>query len=277
MGLAFHDRSAPGLPVSGNRFRKRNGLEKIGLRTRLNLMFNLEKEISEWRRRLADAGIKSRELLDELESHLRDEIAQQMKAGADAQHAFETAVQKIGEPARLKNEFAKAAGGSLLWRLKTWLARLRSHPDEMPALTDFTAEAQQTLSRAREEAPRLHHDFIGTEHLLLGLTKNDAVARLMQRLGIDRAKIPGEIEKWGGLGQPAPRIPANIPFTPRAKRALSLGAQEAHALHHSQISPVHIFLGLLLEDSGVASLVLRSLGVDTVKTRIEIRRELAGS
>src|SRR5579884_1954917 len=221
-------------------------------------MFDLEKAIAQWREDMRGAGMTRPEVLDELESHLREEIAQQMKAGADAQRAFQAAVEKIGEPTRLKREFAKAAGGSVLWSLKVWLARLRGRADEMPALAEFTADAQQTLSLARGEAPRLHHDFIGTEHILLGLTKaeNGIVPKMMQRLGVDIRKIDGEIQKWVGLGQPASKIPDKIPFTPRAKRALTLAAKEAHALKHSQIRPEHIFLGLLLEGHGVAALVL---------------------
>jgi ATP-dependent Clp protease ATP-binding subunit ClpC len=78
-----------------------------------------------------------------------------------------------------------------------------------------------------------------------------------------------------GLGQPAPRIPSEIPFTPRAKRASSFAAKEVGALNQTQIGAEHIFLGLLLEGHGVAALVLKSLGVDSEKVRAEIRRELA--
>jgi ATP-dependent Clp protease ATP-binding subunit ClpC len=149
----------------------------------------------------------------------------------------------------------------------------------MPPLSDFTADSQETLSFARQEAPLLHHDFIGTEHILLGLTKSETgiVPKLMQRLGVDSGKVSAEIQKWVGLGQPAPRNPSEIPFTPRAKRALSFAAKEAGALNQTQIGAEHIFLGLLLEGHGVAALVLKSLGVDAEKARQEIRRSLAGA
>jgi Clp amino terminal domain, pathogenicity island component len=242
-------------------------------------MFELEKAIADWRQRMLAAGIKAPMPLDELESHLREHIAQLIRAGSDAQTAFDAAVQGIGDPKRLKAEFVKASGGSLLWRLKNWLAQLRGHADMMPSLADFTTDGQQTLSFAREEAPRLHHDFIGTEHILLGLTKSDTgiMPKLMQRLEVDSGKVSAEIQKWVGLGQPAERIPAEIPFTPRAKRALSLAAKEAGTLNQTQIGAEHIFLGLLLEGHGVAALVLKSLGVDADKTRAEIRRTLAGA
>ncbi|HWF20448.1 MAG TPA: Clp protease N-terminal domain-containing protein [Verrucomicrobiae bacterium] len=241
-------------------------------------MFDLEKQIVEWRRQLAASGIKRREVLDELEAHLREDVAQQIQTGVDAQRAFEAAVRRMGEPRQLKTEFAKASGGTLLWRIKNRLAQLRSHADAMPDIANFTADGQQTLSFARQEAPLLHHDFIGTEHLLLGLTKSETgiVPNLMQRLGVDSGKVSAEIQKWVGLGQPAPRIPSEIPFTPRAKRALSFAAKEAGALNQTQIGAEHIFLWLLLEGHGVAGLVLKSLGVDAEKARREIRRSLAG-
>ena len=145
------------------------------------------------------------------------------------------------------------------------------------ALAEFTSNAQETLTLAREEAPRLHHDFIGTEHVLLGLTKSPAgiVPKVMQKMGVDSENVRREIEKWVGLGQPATQNSTTIPYTPRAKRALSLAAQEAKALHRTHIGAEHIFLGLLLEGHGVAALVLKSLGVDVEKARAEIRRELA--
>ena len=242
-------------------------------------MFNLENEIAQWRQQMITCGIKKFQILDELEAHLREDVAQQISAGAGAQRAFEIAVERIGEPKRLKAEFAKATGGSLLWRLKIWLSRLRVHADTMPDLTSFSVDGQRTLSFAREEAPRLHHDFIGTEHVLLGLTQSsgEIVPKMLQRMGVDSGNVRREIEKWVGLGQPAPRIPEQIPYTPRAKRALMLAAKEAKSLNRPQIGAEHIFLGLLLEGNGVAALVLKDLGVDPEKTRSEIRRELAGS
>lgn len=240
-------------------------------------MFDLEKQIAEWRREMSHAGIRNPEVLDELEAHLREDIELQIRAGVDAQQSFDAAVRRIGEARALQKEFAKAGRWTLLFRLKVRMGSLFASSD--PAWADFTDSARQTLALAREEAPRMHHDFIGTEHVLLGLTESPAgvVPKIMQRLGVDSAKVRLEIEKWVGLGQPAARIPAEIPYTPRAKRALSLAAKEAKALNQSQIGAEHIFLGLLLEGHGVAALVLKSLGVDPERIRAEIRRELAGS
>ena len=242
-------------------------------------MFNIENAIAEWRQRMLNAGIKSPALLDELETHLRDDIVEQIRHGADAKTAFDAAVQRIGDAKSLSVEFAKTNRRTLAQWLKAKLEELLPRgPVPMPNLADFTAAAQQTLALARQEAPRLNHDFIGTEHVLLGLTQSDSgpVSKILKHMGISREKVRAEIEKWVGLGQPAPRIAEKIPFTPRAKRALSLAATEAKSFGHANIGSEHIFLGLLLEGHGVAALVLKQLGVDAEKTRTEIRRELAG-
>ena len=243
-------------------------------------MFNLETAIKKWRQQMIAGGIKTPEFLDELENHLREDVAQQICAGTEMKEAFENAVRCIGEANALKMEFAKANRRTLAEWLKAKLDELLPRgPVPMPELGDFSAAAQQTLALAREEAPRLHHDFIGTEHVLLGLAQSQsgALPKVMQRLGVNRENVRTEIEKWIGLGQPATRIPAKIPFTPRAKRALSLAAKEAKSFGRPDIGAEHIFLGLLLEGHGVAALVLKNLGVDAEKTRVEIRRALAGS
>ncbi|MDB6020719.1 MAG: clpC [Pedosphaera sp.] len=243
-------------------------------------MHDLETAIATWRQQMQAGGIKNPGVLNELENHLREDVAMQVLGGMDAQQAFEAAVRRIGEAGALRAEFAKGNRWTLLRRLKARLEGLISgrHAGPMPDFADFTAGAQQTLALAREEAPRLHHDFIGTEHVLLGLTISQAgiVPKVMQKMGVDSEKVRREIEKWVGPGQNAGRNPAAIPFTPRAKRALLLAANEAKALDSAHIGAEHIFLGLLLEGHGVAALVLKSLGVDVEKTRAEILRESAG-
>jgi Clp amino terminal domain, pathogenicity island component len=244
-------------------------------------MFNLEEKITEWRRRMQAAGIKSPEPLDELESHLRDDVAQQIRAGVDAQTAFESAVRRLGEADTLKAEFAKTAKWTRLRKLIAGLTKLLrgSHAEPMPSLADFTPDAQESLAFAREEAPQLHHDFIGTEHVLLGLTRSQTgiVPKVLERIGVDSERVRREIMKWVGPGQFAPKAAAEIPYTPRAQRALMLAANEAKALNSPVVGAEHIFLGLLLEGHGVAALVLKSLEVDVERTRAEIRREMAGS
>jgi hypothetical protein len=239
-------------------------------------MFNLECAITEWRKQMVAAGVKNGEVLNELESHLRDDIQPEIQAGLTAERSFEIAVERIGGAQAIKTEFAKIGRSpmALLRKLHGFL--FGSGGMTFPPLSAFTADARKTLELARKEAPRLNHDFIGTEHVLLGLLKSHAgiVPNVMRRLGIQCEAIRTEIEKVIGPGLPAVRVAAEIPYTPRAKRALALAVQEAGALQQEQINPEHIFLGLIKEGSGVAALVLKNLGVDIKRTRAEIINEM---
>jgi hypothetical protein len=245
-------------------------------------MFNLDQAIAAWRQQMSAGGVKTRAILDELESHLRDDIEQQIRSGIAAQSAFENAVQRIGQPYALKTEFAKV--GATPWPLRRKIKRLVlgflgwGDTISFPPLNDFTAGARATLDLAREEPLRFHHDFIGTEHVLLGLLRADTgiVPRVMRKLAIDGEAVRNEIEKIVGTG-PVHETAATIPYTPRATNALHLAAQEARALNHAHIGNEHILLGLLLENKGVAGLVLRNLGVQVDQTRREILKELAAS
>jgi hypothetical protein len=233
-------------------------------------MFNLDQAISEWRRQMLATGVKALDILDELESHLREAIDEQIQAGSNPEQAFEIAVRRIGNPDALRSEFAKVGGGrwTFLRRLKTaflW-ASLPS-----PSLTAFTDGARQTLELAAMEAPRLHHDFIGTEHVLLGMLslENGVLPGLLKRMGVDRQDIRSQIEKWFDI-LPAGKISGRLPYTPRVKKALSLAAREAKACHSPTVGPEHIFLGLLLEGDGIAGRVLKNLGLTAETTRAEI-------
>jgi Clp amino terminal domain, pathogenicity island component len=229
-------------------------------------MFNMEKAIAGWRQQMRSSGLKDSDALYELESHLRDEIQQQMQVGLRPQQAFEAALTCIGGAQALNTEFAKLrrAHVDFLARLKRLLLGGFLRSLAVPPLSAFTPNAQQTLELARAEAPRLNHDFIGTEHVLLGLldSPSGTLANIMRRMGIDAETVRHEVAALIGPGLPAQRVAATIPFTPRAIRALSLAASEAEALKQAQVSPEHILLGLLKEGEGVAALVLRKLGVD---------------
>jgi hypothetical protein len=237
-------------------------------------MFNLEEAIKEWRRQMMDAAVKSAEV-NELESHLREDVEQEIRKGLSPQQAFERAIERIGGAHQLKGEFAKVnhPRSDILRRLKEFV--LGRRVIELPPIV-FAPAAQQTLEFARAEAPLLNHDFIGTEHVLLGLLKSQSgvVANVMRRLGVEFGAIRAEIEKIIGPGLPARRVAANIPYTPRATRALALAAEEAKELNQAQISPEHIFLGLIKEGEGVAAIVLQNLGVDISRARGEIVREM---
>ncbi len=141
----------------------------------------------------------------------------------------------------------------------------------------FTERARKVLVLAKEEARRFNHDYIGTEHILLGLIREgEGVAcAVLQNLGIDLERLRIEIEKLISPGSSA-SVLGDIPFTPRAKKALELAAEEAHNLGHNYIGTEHILLGLIREGEGLASQVLFSLGVDLRKIREEISALLGG-
>jgi hypothetical protein len=237
-------------------------------------MFNLHQAITEWRRQMAACGIKSSEVLDELESHLRDDIEMQMRSGLDPQPAFEAAVQRIGQTNALTAEFKKIGGRKWAWlrKLKSLVARPAVC---FPSLSDFNPTTREALELARAEAGGLHHDFIGTEHVLLGLLKSESgpLSNVLRRLGLDHGAIRAEIEKIVGVGNSSEQTAA-IPYTPRARRALHLATSEAKALKQDHAGAEHVFLGLLLEGSGVAALVLKNFGVQVQGARQEVWREL---
>lgn len=139
----------------------------------------------------------------------------------------------------------------------------------------FTPRAQQVLALARKEADRFHHNFVGTEHLLLGLIKlgQGTAVIVLQKLGLDLETTRLEVEKQVGTG-PDQKFFGAVPYTPRVKKVLALAAKEAKALNHTYVGTEHILLGLLHEGDGVAARVLKNLGVDTDKTRKEILNEL---
>ena len=140
---------------------------------------------------------------------------------------------------------------------------------------NFTPRAQQVLALARKEADRFHHNFVGTEHLLLGLIKlgQRVAVNVLQKLGLDLETVRHEVEKQVGTG-PNQKMLGNIPYTPRVKKVLALAAKEATALNHTYVGTEHILLGLLRDGDGVAGVVLKDLGVDTERTRQEILKEL---
>src|SRR5687767_1077966 len=143
------------------------------------------------------------------------------------------------------------------------------------AMNNFTPRAQQVLALARKEADRFNHNFVGTEHLLLGLIKlgQGVAVNVLQKIGLDLETVRMEVEKLVGTG-PDQKMIGNIPYTPRVKKVLSLAAKEAKALNHTYVGTEHILLGLLREGDGVAARVLKNLDVDIEQTRQEILKEL---
>src|SRR6201998_3381010 len=142
-------------------------------------------------------------------------------------------------------------------------------------MNNFTPRAQEVLALAHKEAERFKHNYVGTEHLLLGLIKlgQGVAVNVLQRMGLDLGGVRREVEKHVG-SHPETHMIGNIPYTPRVKKVLALAGKEAKAQHHSYVGTEHILLGLLWEGEGVAAQVLKSLEVDPARTRNEILKEL---
>ncbi len=128
-------------------------------------------------------------------------------------------------------------------------------------LNRFTQRAQKAILLAQQEAKRLNHDYLGTEHILLGLVAlgEGVAAQVLQDLGIDLKKVRREVEKMVGTGDNILLV-GEVPFTPRAKKVLELAVQEAQDMGHNYVGTEHLLLGLIREEEGVAAKVLESLG-----------------
>jgi hypothetical protein len=376
-------------------------------------MFDLEQAIAEWRRRMAAGGLESSELLDELESHLRDDIERQVRLGADGRQAYAAAVERLGRPRALQLEFGKAGirnrgpqrkffrtaymvlglfvllvntwtlaeyelgmlerflglcivsmiglylvflpnlldslshrnqirlarvikfAGIVLWFFPVWpllwsvhvihfdlgivpstilwcvytawamtmVAYSLNNPESksggaggggvpfplqpqprpiqpVPACPPEISRAlsrskpidpivQQSLELARREASRLGHDFIGTEHVLLGVLKlaQGPFAKMLGALRVDSEAVRIEIERLVHPATGFASSAAAVPLTPRAAKAIRLAARQAKALNHPCVGAEHVFLGLLLEGSGIAAKVLKNLGIGFDESR----------
>jgi predicted DNA-binding transcriptional regulator AlpA len=176
--------------------------------------------------------------------------------------------------------------GGRVWSrtaIESWLA---SHPERGPGrpeegverkgffgrhfgglFTRFTDRARNAVVRAQEEARLLNHNYIGTEHLLLGLIviAEGLAFETLYALGVTHDKVKDQIAEMVGRGSETPQ--GNIPFTPRAKKVLELGLREALQLGHNYIGTEHVLLGILREKDGVGWKALEALGLDRTKTR----------
>jgi GNAT superfamily N-acetyltransferase len=140
----------------------------------------------------------------------------------------------------------------------------------------FTDRARRVVVLAQEEARTLNHNYIGTEHILLGLLhESDGVgAKALESLGISLDAVRQQVEEIIGRGQHAP--PGHIPFTPRSKRVLELSLTEAVQLGHDYVGTEHILLGLIREGDGVAAQVLVKLGADLNRVRQQVTQLISG-
>ena len=141
---------------------------------------------------------------------------------------------------------------------------------------NFTDRVRKVLQMAREEAARLHHEYVGTEHILLGLIREGegVAAAVLTNLNVDLDEIQQKIEETVKKGKaPAPEGP-DLPYTSRAKKVLELAMSEARELNHSYVGTEHLLLGLLREEKGIAAQVLADAGVNLEQARAETLRLL---
>jgi len=140
----------------------------------------------------------------------------------------------------------------------------------------FTERAQQVLVLAQEEAKRLNHNFIGTEHLLLGLVREGSgiAARALQSMAVDLNRVRQEVERITPKGEKV--IQQGVSYTPRAKRVVELAIEESQNLGHNYVGTEHLMLGLVREGEGIAAQVLSNLGIDLKRARKEVIQLLGG-
>src|SRR5215467_825519 len=141
---------------------------------------------------------------------------------------------------------------------------------------NFTDRVRKVLQMAREEAARLHHEYVGTEHILLGLIREGegVAAAVLQNLNVDLEEIQRKIEETVKKGKAAAATGPDLPYTSRAKKVLELAMAEARELNHSYVGTEHLMLGLLREEKGIAAQVLTDAGVKLEQARAETLRLL---
>src|SRR5436190_5653951 len=141
---------------------------------------------------------------------------------------------------------------------------------------NFTERVRKVLAMAREEAARLHHEYVGTEHILLGLIREGegVAATVLQNLNVELDEIQQKIEETVKKGKAAQATGPDLPYTSRAKKVLELAMSEARELGHSYVGTEHLLLGLLREEKGIAAQVLTDAGVNLEAARAETLRIL---
>jgi ATP-dependent Clp protease ATP-binding subunit ClpC len=149
--------------------------------------------------------------------------------------------------------------------------------NERDRFDKFTERARRVLSLAQEEAQRFQHNYIGTEHLLLGLVREGegVAAKVLNKLGIELVKVRESVEFIIGRGDRI--VLGEIGLTPRAKKVIELAVDEARRMNHHYIGTEHLLLGLVREGEGIAAGVLESLGVNLEKVRTQTIQVLSQS
>jgi ATP-dependent Clp protease ATP-binding subunit ClpC len=144
---------------------------------------------------------------------------------------------------------------------------------------NFTERVRKALAMAREDAARLHHEFIGTEHLLLGLIREGegVAAAVLQKLELDLDQIRLRIEEIVKSGNAAQATGPDLPYTARAKKVLEFAMAEARELSHSFVGTEHLLLGILREEKGIAAQVLTDAGASLGAVRAEVLHLLSAT
>ncbi|HUF28722.1 MAG TPA: Clp protease N-terminal domain-containing protein [Gemmatimonadaceae bacterium] len=142
---------------------------------------------------------------------------------------------------------------------------------------NLTERAWKVLAMAREEAVRLRHEYVGTEHLVLGIVREGGgvAAAVLQNLGADPGDIRVQVEAVVRKGTGDQQTQPDLPYTSRAKKSLELAMDEARELNHSSVGTEHLLLGLLREERGIAAQVLVAAGINLGEARAETLRLLS--
>ena len=212
---------------------------------------------------LRDREVKQRDLIARLESEWyreRENKERGQKPGEEKTEPVQDDDDKAQEPSQEEKDFIQTLGNL--------------SQDERDRFDTFTVRARRVLRFSREEAQRFQHNYIGTEHLLLGLVRENGgtAAAVLRNLGVEIKKVRSSVEFIIGRGDRI--VLGELGLTPRAKKVLELAADEARRLKHDYIGTGHLLLGLVREGEGIAAGVLESLGVNLEKVRTQTIRVL---
>jgi hypothetical protein len=212
---------------------------------------------------LCDREVKQRERIARLESdqsHERENKERGQEAGEEKTEPVQDDDDKAQEPSQEEKDFIQTLGNL--------------SQDERDRFDTFTVRARRVLRFSREEAQRFQHNYIGTEHLLLGLARENGgiAARVLRNLGVGINKVRSSVEFIIGRGDGI--VLDEIGFTPRAKKVLEFAADEPRRLNHDYIGTEHLLLGLAREEDGIAAGALESLGIHLEEVRTQTIRVL---
>jgi hypothetical protein len=196
-------------------------------------------------------------------------------------NSLEKAAKGLAEPEKVNSEIkdlrrSMDALSATVQQLATHVTQEeRESPQRKVRFQEFSERARRVLKMAQEEAQRLNHNYIGTEHLLLGLTREEegTAAKALVHMGINLNKIRSAVEFISTRGDRPSTGEAGL--TPRAKRVIELAVDESYNLGHNYVGTEHLLIGLLRDGEGIAAGVLDSLGVTLEKTRAEVIKLLA--